>query len=339
MVNIGIIGCGYWGPNLIRNFHEVDDATVLSCCDRREKGLSYIKKRYPSIETTTNPDSLFADTRLDAIAVATPVSTHCELALKALNNGKHVLIEKPLAASTDECKKLIDVAEKNNKKLMVGHTFEYTGAVHKMKELVENNVIGDVLYFDSSRVNLGLFQEDINVIWDLAPHDVSIMHYVLEKSPNAVMAIGQDHITPGMANIAYVTLLFPGKLIGHITVSWLAPVKFRRTVVCGSQKMIVYDDIETVEKIKVFDKGVEMPADPEALMDKQYVYRTGDMFAPKLDTTESLKVECTHFIDCITGDRKPRSDGVSGLRVVAVLEAAGRSASEGGRPIEIRMPL
>ena len=336
MINIGVIGCGYWGPNLVRNFHEVDEAEVLICCDKRQKRLDYIKKRYPSIEVTADPDELIQDKRLDAVAIATPVSTHHGLAGKALAAGKHVLVEKPLAASTDECKELIELAEKNSRKLMVGHTFEYTGAVNKMKELIEKKAIGDVFYFDSSRVNLGLFQEDINVIWDLAPHDLSIMHYVLGVFPETVMAIGQDHINPGMANIAYISLLFPGKLIGHVTVSWLAPVKFRRTVICGSQKMIVYDDIEPVDKIKIYDKGVEMPSDPEALMDKQYIYRTGDMFAPKLDTTESLKAECAHFIDCIANDRQPRSDGLSGLRVVTILEAASRSVREGGKPIEIR---
>ena len=338
MINIGVIGCGYWGPNLIRNFHEVDEVSVIICCDTKKERLSYIKKRYPSIEVTTSPDELISNKKLDAVAIATPVTTHYELARKALTNGKHVLVEKPLAASVDECSKLIDKADRNNKKLMVGHTFEYSGAVNTMKELVKRNAIGEVLYFDSSRVNLGLFQEDINVMWDLAPHDISIMHYVLGRTPELVMAVGQDHINPGMDNIAYITLLFSDKLIGHITVSWLAPVKFRRTVVCGSQKMIVYDDIEPVEKIKVFDKGVEIPSDPEALMDKQYVYRTGDMFAPKLDTTESLKVECTHFIDCITRDRRPRSDGLSGRKVVAVLEAASQSAREKGRPVKIQIP-
>lgn len=338
MINVGIIGCGYWGPNLIRNFSEVEDATVVSCCDMREERLKFVTKRYPSIRATADVGDIFSDAGLDAVAIATPVTTHFPLARRALEAGKHVLVEKPLAASSSECAELIELAEKKNRKLMVGHTFEYSGPVNKMKEIIAKREIGDVLYFESNRVNLGLFQEDIDVIWDLAPHDFSIMHYVLEKNPETVMAIGRDHINPGMDNIAYITLLFPGKLIGHITVSWLAPVKYRRTVVCGSQKMLVYNDIEQVEKIKVFDKGVEVPADPQALMDKQYVYRTGDMFAPKIDTTESLKVECRHFIDCIENDLTPRSDGLSGLKVVTVLEAASLSAREGGRPVPIRMP-
>ena len=338
MINIGVVGCGYWGPNLIRNFSEVEEATVVSCCDMREERLKFIKKRYPSIHVTQDVNEIFADTGVDAIAIATPVTTHFPLARRALEAGKHVLVEKPLAASSDECKKLIELAEGKGKKLMVGHTFEYSGPVIKMRELIASGDIGEVFYLESNRVNLGLFQEDINVIWDLAPHDLSIMHYVLKKTPEMVMAIGRDHINPGMANIAYITLIFSGGLIGHVTVSWLAPVKYRRTVVCGSQKMIVYDDIEPVEKIKIFDKGVELPADPQALMEKQFIYRTGDMFAPKLDATESLKVECTHFINCIIEGKTPRSDGISGLRVVSALEAADQSARKGGAPIKITIP-
>jgi predicted dehydrogenase len=336
MIGIGVIGCGYWGPNLVRNFSEVREATVIACCDLRQERLDYVQQRFPHVETATDYHDLLKNPTIDAICVATPVSTHYRIAKDALLCDKHVLVEKPMASTSQEAIELINLARERGKTLMVGHTFEYTGAVNKIKEIVASGELGNIYYFDSVRVNLGLFQNDINVIWDLAPHDISILLYVLNARPVSLSARGESHIAPGIEDVAYITLHFPDKTMANIHVSWLAPVKFRRMTISGSKKMIVYDDIENIEKVKVYDRGVVVNRDPKGILERQLFYRTGDVWSPKLDTTEPLKVECSHFVDCIINSKEPRSNGEAGLWVVKILEAADRSMKKGGALEELR---
>ena len=272
---------------------------------------------------------------IDAVAIATPISTHFKIARDALLQGKHVLIEKTLVSSSSEAERLIDIADKAGLIIMVDHTFIYTGAVRKMKEIIENNQLGDLYYFDSVRVNLGLFRHDVNVLWDLAPHDISIMHYIMGKKALAVSAIGACHAGTRLENIAYITVFFDNPLIAHIHVNWLAPVKIRKTLVCGSKQMIVYDDTEPSEKVKVYDAGVIIDAAPEEIYQTLVTYRTGDMYAPRLDPNEALNVECKHFIDCIQSKRKPITDGEAGLQVLRVLEAAQKSINSSGKKIKL----
>lgn len=333
---IGVIGCGYWGPNLLRNFAENERAELRWMCDVDEARLHSLGRRYPAAKTSTDYKALLADPQLDAIVIATPVATHFQFANEALLAGKHVLIEKPLTSNVREAEELIETAEQNNLALMVDHTFIYTGAVRKIKEVVESGELGDLLYFDSVRINLGLFQRDINVVWDLAPHDLSIMDFIIGKQPFGVSAIGSCHIEPGVENIAYVVLAFADDFIAHFHFNWLAPVKIRRTLLAGSQKMIVYDDIEPTEKIRIYDKGVtanrtEDPSDREAAYRTLVSYRAGDVWVPKLDSTEALTYVCDEFLTAIAEKRKPLTDGRAGLRVVRLLEAAQQSINEGGR--------
>ncbi|HIK06624.1 MAG TPA: Gfo/Idh/MocA family oxidoreductase [Trichormus sp. M33_DOE_039] len=334
-IRIGVIGYGYWGPNLVRSFAEIPGAEVIAVSDFKLDRLAKVRSRYPSVKLTTNSQDLFADPRIDAIAIATPVSTHYDLALAALQVGKHVLVEKPMTVSSPQAMRLIDEAQKRNLVLMVDHTFVYTGAVRKMQELVATKAIGDVYYYDSVRVNLGLFQHDVNVIWDLAVHDLSIMDYVLPSQPYAVSATGMNHLPGEPENIAYLTLFFEHNLIAHIHVNWLAPVKVRRTLLGGSQKMICYDDLEPSEKIRVYDKGITVNGSPENVYQMLVGYRTGDMWAPKLDMTEALQTEALHFIHCIQSGDRPITDGEAGLRVVRILEAATQSIKQQGRLVEL----
>lgn len=334
-IRIGVIGYGYWGPNLVRSFAEIPGAEVIAVSDFKLDRLAKVRSRYPSVKLTTNSQDLFADPRIDAIAIATPVSTHYDLALAALQAGKHVLVEKPMTVSSPQAMRLIDEAQKRNLVLMVDHTFVYTGAVQKMQELVATKAIGDVYYYDSVRVNLGLFQHDVNVIWDLAVHDLSIMDYVLPSQPYAVSATGMNHLPSEPENIAYLTLFFEHNLIAHIHVNWLAPVKVRRTLLGGSQKMICYDDLEPSEKIRVYDKGITVNGSPENVYQMLVGYRTGDMWAPKLDMTEALQTEALHFIHCIQSGDRPITDGEAGLRVVRILEAATQSIKQQGRLVEL----
>lgn len=334
-IRIGVIGYGYWGPNLVRSFAEVPGAEVVAVSDLNVERLAKVQSRYPAIKVTTNSQELFADRQIDAIAIATPVSTHYNLALAALQAGKHVLVEKPITVSSDQAMRLIDEAQRRNLVLMVDHTFIYTGAVRKMQELVASKAIGDVYYYDSVRVNLGLFQHDVNVIWDLAVHDLSIMDYVLPSQPYAVSATGMNHVPNEPENIAYLTLFFEHNLIAHIHVNWLAPVKVRRTLLGGSQKMICYDDLEPSEKIRLYDKGITVNGNPENLYQMLVGYRTGDMWAPKLDMTEALQTEALHFIHCIREGKRPITDGEAGLRVVRILEAATQSIKQQGRLVEL----
>jgi predicted dehydrogenase len=341
VTTIGVIGCGYWGPNLLRNFSENEGAELRWMCDLDARRLEVLGRRYPSAETTRDCKNLFADPRLDAVVISTPVGTHYRFTRAALEAGKHVLVEKPLTPSAREAEELIELAERRGLTLMVDHTFIYTGAVRKIKEIVEGGELGELLYFDSTRINLGLFQPDINVVWDLAPHDLSIMDYILGKPALSVSATGSCHIERGIENIAYVMLRFKDDFIAHFHFNWLAPVKIRRTLIAGSRKMIVYDDIEPVEKVRVYDSGVTANRNTatedarEARYSTLVSYRTGDVWVPQLDPTEALHYVCAEFLDSIRGARASASDGRAGLRVVRLLEAAQQSISDGGRWIKL----
>jgi predicted dehydrogenase len=339
LIRIGVIGYGYWGPNLVRNFYETPGAQVACVSDLRADRLATLNSRYPTVRTTQNFRELIEDPSIDAVAIATPVSTHYDVALHALQEGKHVLVEKPLASNTDQVQHLMEVAQKCSRVLMVDHTFVYTGAVRKIRDLVVSGGLGDIYYYDSVRVNLGLFQHDVNVLWDLAVHDLSIMDYVLPFRPCAVSATGHSHVPGGTENIAYMTLFFDGSLIAHIHANWLAPVKLRRTLIGASRKMIVYDDLDQAEKIKVYDKGITLNQhqNPEKLYQMLVGYRTGDMLAPQIDGTEALRHEIDHFLHCIQQQEEPVTGGLAGLRVVEILQAASQSMAQRGRPVELRL--
>jgi predicted dehydrogenase len=339
LIRIGVIGYGYWGPNLVRNCFERPEVKVTCVSDLRADRLALVSSRYPTVKTTHNSRELIEDDSIDAVAIATPVSTHYELALRALEKGKHVLVEKPLASNTDQVLRLMDLAQKRKRVLMVDHTFVYTGAVRKIRDLVDSGTLGEIYYYDSVRVNLGLFQHDVNVLWDLAVHDLSIMDYVLPFRPCAVSATGLSHVPGGTENIAYLTLFFEGSQIAHIHANWLAPVKLRRTLIGASRKMIVYDDLDQAEKIKVYDKGITLNSqqNPEKLYEILVGYRTGDMLAPQIDGTEALRREIDHFLHCIQQQVEPLTGGAAGLRVVEILQAASQSMTQRGRPVELRL--
>jgi predicted dehydrogenase len=338
LIRIAMIGVGYWGPNLIRNFSDLDDAQVVGCSDLSQDRLNKIAKRYPGVTCTQNYEQLLADPDVDAVVVATPVSTHYPIAKAALEAGKHVMIEKPLADSSERALDLVETAERVGRILMVDHTFIYTSAVRKMRELIDSGELGDILYFDSIRVNLGLFQRDINVVWDLAPHDLSIMDYLLRAEPIAVSAIGASHAGNDIANIAYMTLRFANNIIAHFHVNWLAPVKIRQTLLGCSKKMVVYDDVEPTDKIRVYDKGIVVNGgNGNGSAEKRYQamvgYRTGDVLIPRIDTTEALQRVAQEFVSSINENRAPLTDGVAGYRVVRYLEAAQRSLENNGREV------
>lgn len=335
MVRIGVIGYGYWGPNLVRNFAEAADTQVIAVADMRSDRLQLAKRRYPGIDAVLDYRDLLKNPEVDAVAISTPVSTHFQLAMEALQAGKHVLVEKPMTASSDQAMRLIDEAARRNLVLMVDHTFVYTGAVRKIRDLITSGAIGDVYYYDSTRVNLGLFQHDVNVIWDLAVHDLSIMDYILPEVPLEVSATGIGHVTGAGEDTAYVSLFYSGSIIAHLNVNWLSPVKIRRTLIGGTKSMIVYDDIETSEKIKIYDKGVVVRNGPESLYKMLVSYRSGDMSAPRLDMTEALNVEAQHFAECIRNGTTPITDGHAGLRVVNVLEAATQSIKQRGKSVRV----
>jgi predicted dehydrogenase len=336
MVNIGVIGYGYWGPNLVRNFAETKDAKVTFVSDRKSDRLKLVSSRYPSVTVTEDPLDLIKSPQVDAVLISTPVSTHFDLAVQALRAGKHVLVEKPMTCTVVEGEKLLEEAAKARKVLMVDHTFIYTPAVIKIKELVTSGALGQMLYYDSVRVNLGLFQHDVNVLWDLAVHDLSIMDFILGEQPGAVSATGVAHLAGQPEDVAYITCYLENNLIAHFHVNWMAPVKVRRTLIGGDKQMIVYDDIEPSEKIKIYDKGVSLAEGTEGVYQMLVNYRSGDMWAPHLATTEALKTEATHFIDCVTNGKKPQTDGEMGLRIVKVLEAADRSMDNRGQPVELK---
>ena len=336
MIRVGVIGYGYWGPNLVRNFAERPDAQVVVVADRRPERLALVERRYPGIRVTADPADLIADPAVDAVVIATPVALHFDLAIAALRAGKHVLVEKPMASTSEEASRLIDEAARRRLVLMVDHTFVYTGAVQKMGELVGSGELGDLYYYDSVRINLGLFQQDVDVLWDLAVHDLSIMDFVLPQQPVSVSATGLAHVPGKPKNIAYMTMFFDGPMIAHVHASWLAPVKVRRTLLGGSRRMVVFDDLEGSEKIKVYDSGISVDPSPENVYQMMVGYRTGDMWAPKLGVTEALAVEAAHFVDCVARSTRPKSDGEAGLRVVRLLEAASASMQNHGRPVDIQ---
>jgi predicted dehydrogenase len=338
MINVGIIGCGYWGPNLIRNFVWIPNANMVLCADKDKKRLERMKQLYPQVETTTEAKALFEDPRLDCIGIATPVFSHYELAKQALLHGKHVFVEKPLAHSVEACASLIKIAEEKRRVLMVGHTFEYTAAVNMIKKLIDSGELGDPLYVNSIRLNLGLFQPDINVCWDLAPHDISILNYVLGRLPDTVNCQGKSHYKEGIEDVAAMTLNYKNGMIAFLRTSWLDPNKIRRITIVGSKKMLVYDDIEPQEKIKIYDKGVDAPPYYDTFGDFQFAYRYGDIHSPRIEDYEPLRRQCEHFVECIENGLTPRSDGYSGLRVVSILEASSKSLKQGGGAVPVVYP-
>ncbi len=334
MIKAAVIGYGYWGPNLVRTFSEHPSASVAVVCDRDAERLKAAAARYPAVKVTSEVIDIMRDEAIDLVAIATPVQTHYRLAREALLAGKHVLLEKPMTASVAEAEKLVTLAEKKNLSLFVDHTFVFTGAVRHIKALIVSRELGDLYYFDSVRVNLGLFQHDVNVIWDLAPHDFSIMDHFIQEPPVAVSAIGAARILPSMEDIAYITVKFRSGMIAHFHVNWMSPVKIRRIIIGGSKKMVVFDDLSPDEKVKIYDKGITHNL-RNASRDKVYTskiqYRIGDMRSPRIETSEALKTEVGHIVACIEGREKPIASGADGLRVVRLLEAAAKSLKTGGR--------
>ncbi len=330
-VRVGVIGYGYWGPNIVRNFHGLENCTVAAVCDKSPAALKRAGRAYPGVHLTTDFSEVLTSTEIDAVAVVTPVWTHYELAKSALQNGKHVFVEKPFTSTSAQGEELIELADRQNLKIMVDHTFLFSGAVRKIRELVDSGALGSLYYFDSTRVNLGLFQHDVSVIWDLAPHDLSVMDYIITDKAEAVSATGSNHLN-GHADMAFITVYFPGNIIAHINVNWLSPVKVRTTLIGGKDKMLVWNDLEADEKIKVYDKGVQISSG-QSVYDLLVSYRSGDVWSPKVEQTEALKVELGYFIDCINDNRIPSNDGAAGLRVVRLLEAAERSLKERGKVV------
>lgn len=330
VVRVGVIGYGYWGPNIVRNFQALKTAEVAAVCDRSPAALGRAGRAYPGLHLTTEFPDVLRSSEIDAVAVVTPVWTHYELAKAALENGKHVFVEKPFTSSSRQAEDLIELATRKNLKIMVDHTFLFSGAVRKIREIVDTGTLGALYYFDSTRVNLGLFQHDVSVIWDLAPHDLSIMDHIIGERPEAVVATGANHLN-GHADMAFITVYFPRNIIAHVNVNWLSPVKVRTTLIGGKDKMLVWNDLEADEKIKVYDKGVKITNGSEGVYDLLVSYRSGDVWAPKCDQTEALKVELDYFIDCIVNDITPVNDGNAGLRVVRLLEAADQSLRDRGQ--------
>ena len=335
MIRVGVIGYGYWGPNLARNFSECADTTLVAIADAREERLADARRRFPGVRTMTSAEELIGAPDIDAVAIATPVASHAPLALAALAAGKHVLVEKPLAASVAEAEAVVAEATRRGLTLLVDHTFVYTPAVRRIKRLIDEGELGDIYYYDSVRINLGLFQHDVNVLWDLAVHDLSIMDYVLGGQPNAVSATGMSHVPGKPVDVAYLTMFFEGTLLAHVHASWLAPVKMRRTLIGGSRRMVVFDDLESSEKVKVYDKGISVDTSPESLYQVMVGYRSGDMWAPQLPIAEALQAEVAHFAACINGKETPVTDGAAGLRVVRLLEAATASLEARGLAVPV----
>jgi predicted dehydrogenase len=335
MINIGLIGYGYWGPNLARNFQKNHDMKLAAVCDFSPDRLKAAGELYPDARLLNSIDDIINDTTIDAIAIATPVSTHFDLAKKALSAGKHVWLEKPMTETSEQSRILIDLAEKNKKTLIVDHTFIYTGAVRKIKEIIDRGELGDMIYYDSTRVNLGLFQRDVDVIWDLAPHDISMMDYFMPFKKLMVSATGSNYYGTKVTPKALLTIYMENNIIAHINVSWVSPVKIRQTLIGGSNKMILYDDNQPSEKIKVYDKGVEMFPTKEDLYHMKVQYRIGDMYAPKVEDLEALALETKHFVECINNGTMPVTGGLAGLEVVKILEASKKSLAGNGVPVDL----
>ena len=335
MLKVGVIGCGYWGPNLIRNFTQNQNSAVPICADLSHTRLDHMKGLYPQLEVTTDYKDLLARNDLDAVVIATPPDTHHAITLEALNAGKHVYVEKPLAVDSVQSGEMVARAAELGLTLMAGHTFVFTAAVNKIKEVIESGELGDIFYISTTRVNLGLFQQNINVVWDLAPHDVSILNYILDAMPERVSAVGHSYIRNGVEDVAFLTFGYPNGVLAHVHVSWLDPDKIRRTTVVGSKKMLVYDDISSLEKIRIYDKGVTVPPHYDTFGEFQLAYRFGDIFIPKLDDSEPLKIACQHFMECVANNEPSRSSGARGHEVVKVLEAAIGSIKEEGKMIAV----
>jgi len=335
MIKVGVIGVGYWGPNIIRNLISSKKFDVLMCADLRKERLNYINSLYPTIQSTHDYKDIVKNKHIDAVAICTPVYSHYEIAQAALQNGKHILIEKPMTSTTAQAEQLINIANQKKLVILVDHTFLFTGAVRKIKEIIDSGDIGDIYYFDSVRVNLGLFQHDVNVVWDLAPHDISIMDYIINRPAESIVATGSDHLGNGLEDVAYLTIFYPDRIIAHIHVNWLSPVKIRLTQISGSKQMIVWDDNSPSEKVKIYDKGIEVIQTADQVYHTLIQYRTGDMYCPKISQTEALAVEVDHFADCIQKGIRPISDGQCGWRVVQILESAEKSIKNHGKEIRL----
>jgi len=329
-LRIGVIGYGYWGPNVVRNMHNCPDAAVVSVCDHSPAALDRVLRMYPSMKITQEAGDILESPDIDAVAVVTPISHHFPLAKKALENGKHVFVEKPFTATAAQAEELVALADRKNLQIMVDHTFLFTGAVRKIRELIDQDKLGNLYYYDSTRVNLGMFQHDANVVWDLATHDLAIIDHLMPSEPEAVVATGEKHVN-GVEDMAFVTMYFPDNIIAHLNVNWLSPVKVRMTLIGGEKRMLVWDDLEADEKIKVYDKGVEPGGDGN--YDLRVNYRAGDMWAPRIPQTEALAHEAQHFVDCIATGKTPINDGRAGLRVVQMLEAIDESMSHKGKMV------
>ncbi len=333
MIRLGIIGYGYWGPRIARNFHGLNGCELSVICDKSTESLRRARQAFPGVSVTCDAKEVLCSPQIDAVAVITPVWTHFELAKTALQNGKHVLVEKPFTATVAQAEELIDLAARKHLQIMVDHTFLFTGAVKKIRQLIDAGTLGSLYYYDSTRVNLGLFQHDVNVLWDLAPHDLSVMDYLIGVKPDVVIATGQKHLNCH-EDVAYLTIYFENSVIAHINVNWLSPVKVRTTLLGGEKKMLVWNDLEPDEKVKVYDKGVDIK-NGEGVYDLLVSYRSGDMWAPKIEQTEALNTEARYFIDCIDKQQTPFNDGAAGLRVVRLLEAAGQSLKDRGKAISV----
>jgi len=331
LLKIGVIGYGYWGPNVVRNFYNTPNAVVVSVCDLNSKCLDRVRRSYPSVAVTTDPADILTSPEIDAVAIVTPISQHFALAKKALENGKHIFVEKPFTATVSEAEQLIELAERKNLIIMVDHTFLFNGAVRKIHELIQNDVLGTLYYYDSTRVNLGIFQHDANVVWDLAPHDLAIMDYLIEGEPQGIVATGEKHVN-GVENIAFITIYFTNRVIAHLNVNWLSPVKVRTTLIGGEKKMLVWNDLEADEKVKVYDKGVER-SNGNGAHDLRVSYRAGDLWVPRVEQVEALKIETQYFVSCVLNSHTPFNDGKAGLRVVQMLEAVDRSMLRTGSTV------
>jgi predicted dehydrogenase len=332
-MNFGVIGFGYWGPNVVRNLASLDGSQVLAIAEMSPSARKRAQKAYPGINVTPDASDVFLSAEIDAVAIVTPVWTHYELAKASLENGKHVFVEKPFTSNAAQGEELINLAQQKNLKIMVDHTFLFTGAVKKISQLLDEGTLGKLYYYDATRVNLGLFQHDINVLWDLAPHDLSIMDYLIKASPEAIVATGQKHLN-GYEDVAYMTLYFPEKVIAHVNVNWLSPVKVRTTLIGGEKRMVVWNDLEADEKVKVYDRGVDITS-REGVYELLVNYRSGDMWAPQLEQAEALRQELSYFVDCISNGQEPFNDGCAGLRVVKMLEAASESLSKSGALVHL----
>lgn len=333
MIRCGVIGYGYWGPNVVRNLRALDSVELVAICDQNECAAGKARRAHPDVEVCSDASELLSSPKIDAIAVITPVWTHFELAKRALENGKHLFIEKPFTATSKQAEELIELAERKNLRIMVDHTFLFTGAVKKIGQLINDGTVGKLLYYDSTRVNLGLFQHDVDVLWDLAPHDLSIVDHLIGQPPDAVVATGEAHYN-GLTDVAFITAYYPGNVIAHINVNWLSPVKVRTTLIGGEKKMVVWNDLEADEKLKVYDRGVQMKAPSrEGVYEMLVSYRSGDMWSPKVEATEALKAELGYFATCVETNARPFNDGAAGLRVVRTLEAAEESLSRKGEAV------